>query len=222
VSAGVSLTWAVERVEASPAQLHAADLAGAGGDHRRVRLCRPTSAAVVIGSTQPEPEFEPARLPVVRRRSGGGAVLVEPGRLVWVDVVVPAGDPLWDDDVGRASWWLGEVWRRVVGDGAAVHRGPLRSTPWSRQVCFAGLGPGEVTRADGRKVVGLAQRRTRRAAAFHCAALLAWDPAPLAAALGLPAPAAADLAGVAAALPGPIDHIEAEFLRELTSYSPDR
>ena len=31
---------------------------------------------------------------------------------------------------------------------------------WSALVCFAGLGPGEVT-LDGQKLVGLSQRRTR-------------------------------------------------------------
>ena len=34
------------------------------------------------------------------------------------------------------------------------------TTPWSDLVCFAGLGPGEVL-LDGRKLVGLSQRRTR-------------------------------------------------------------
>jgi lipoate---protein ligase len=34
------------------------------------------------------------------------------------------------------------------------------ATPWSELVCFAGIGPGEVM-LDGRKLVGLSQRRTR-------------------------------------------------------------
>ena len=67
--------------------------------------------------------------------------------------------------------------RGPVAD-AVVHRGGLVATPWSRQVCFAGLGPGEVTVA-GRKVVGVAQRRTRHGARFQVAALLRWDPAAL-------------------------------------------
>jgi lipoate-protein ligase A len=66
-------------------------------------------------------------------------------------------------------------------------------------VCFAGLGPGEVTIA-GVKVVGMSQRRTRAGALFQCAALLAWDPARLVEVLGLPAEAAVDLAGAARAL----------------------
>jgi lipoate-protein ligase A len=42
-------------------------------------------------------------------------------------------------------------------------------------VCFAGLGPGEVS-VNGRKVVGISQRRSRQGARFQCAALLEWRP----------------------------------------------
>jgi lipoate-protein ligase A len=47
-------------------------------------------------------------------------------------------------------------------------------TEWSELVCFAGLGPGEVT-VGGRKVVGISQRRTRDAARFQCVAYETWD-----------------------------------------------
>ncbi|MDQ3757058.1 MAG: hypothetical protein M3394_04340, partial [Actinomycetota bacterium] len=67
----------------------------------------------------------------------------------------------------------------------------------SRQVCFAGLGPGEVS-VGGRKVVGIAQRRTRFGALFQCAVHRTWDPAPLVARLGLPPAAVDELAGAAA------------------------
>ncbi|MEY2402867.1 MAG: lipoate---protein ligase [Acidimicrobiaceae bacterium] len=115
---------------------------------------------------------------VVRRRSGGGAVYVEPDGTLWVDVVVPRGDERWDDDVGRAAFWLGEAWAAAVGDSAVVHRGPMVRNEWSDLVCFAGLGPGEVT-IDGRKVVGISQRRTRELARFQCVAYERWDPGPL-------------------------------------------
>lgn len=123
-----------------------------------------------------------AGLEVVRRRSGGGAVLVEPGRLVWAEVVVPVDDPLWEADVGRASWWLGRAWAAALADlgvgPALVHEAGMVHREWSRVVCFAGLGPGEVT-VGARKVVGLAQRRTRQGALFQCAVPLEWDPSPL-------------------------------------------
>ena len=154
---------------------------------RAVWVCEPTGAALVLGSAQPEGDVDRAAcaragVDVVRRRSGGGAVLVAPGAQLWVDVLLPAGDPLWSPDVGRAFLWLGEAWAGALADvglGGEVHRGPLQTTPWSRLVCFAGLGTGEVADGDGAKLVGLSQRRTRHGARFQCAVPATWDPAPL-------------------------------------------
>ncbi len=94
--------------------------------------------------------------------------MVSPGFGLWVDVVLPAGDPLWVDDVRRSSLWLGRAWASLLG--GTVFDGPFVRTPLSDVWCFAGLGPGEVT-VDGRKVVGISQRRTRDWALFQCAAL---------------------------------------------------
>ena len=84
--------------------------------------------------------------------------------------------------MGRAAWWVGEAWAAAVdqiGAGPAqVWRGALQRTVWSGRVCFAGLGPGEVT-VRAQKVVGISQRRTRHAALFQTAALLSWEPAAL-------------------------------------------
>jgi lipoate-protein ligase A len=117
---------------------------------------------------------------VARRRSGGGAVLVMPGDPVWVDVWVPREDPLWNDDVGRAFDWLGDAWTAALTSlgarGVRAHRdGFAACTRWSSLVCFGGVGTGEVVTADGRKVVGISQRRTRAGAWFHSACLLRWD-----------------------------------------------
>lgn len=144
-----------------------------------VRFASVTRPAVMLGSTQ---AFDVASATdgrdVVRRRSGGGAVWLDDD-VVWVDVVVPAGHRRWEADVGRAFHWLGDVWCRAIDrPDAAVHRGPFVRNSWSSLVCFAGVGPGEVT-IGGRKVVGISQRRTRAWALFQCAALLRWDPAPL-------------------------------------------
>lgn len=180
---------------------------------RSVRVLSVDGPALVLGSTQPAPAPSAAlaSVEVVRRRSGGGAVLLRPGETVWVDVVVPAGDPLWSDDVGRAFWWLGEVWAAALDLGPdAVHRGPLVSSRWSRAVCFAGVGPGEVVAGAGGKVVGIAARRTRGWALFQCAVPLAWDPEAYVSLLGLPPEAAGELAGAAA----PVRSMTAEAIVE--------
>jgi lipoate-protein ligase A len=151
-------------------ELHGLDpFAGAPVAEPRLWWCEPTSAAVVLGSRQ-QPELldldRCARLglEVVRRRSGGGAVLVVPDDLVWIDVVLPHG--VAPDDVRGSMVWIGERWREalapIVASGGVleVNDGATRPSPWSDLVCFAGIGPGEVL-LDGRKLVGLSQRRTR-------------------------------------------------------------
>ena len=156
--------------------------------------------ALVLGSTQRPAEVADAEacaragVEVVSRRSGGGVVLVEPGGVAWIDVWLPRGDPLWDDDVGRSGFWLGEAWSQVVG--GEVHRGRLEAGRWGSLVCFAGRGPGEVF-VDGAKAVGVAQRRTREGARFQCAVPLRWDAGRLASLLAVAdrPTLAADLAG---------------------------
>ncbi len=196
--------WRVEEWRASAADLHAADLL-APCAARRVVWMHADRPALVLGSAQRIETVDVAAcasagVDVVRRRSGGGAVLVEPGDLAWVDVTVPTGDPLADDDVGRAMWWLGDVWAealaRLGAPGAEVHRGPLVTTAWSRTVCFAGLGPGELT-FGGSKVVGISQRRTRAGARFQCAVPLRWCPERVVSLLSPPRPTLADLPPVA-------------------------
>jgi lipoate-protein ligase A len=214
--------WRVERQQGRAADLHAASVAltRTGSDVGRadldlaavpqVRILEVDTTALVLGSGQPEADVDgeavaAAGIDVVRRRSGGGAVLVDPGGLVWVDLIVPVGDPLWDADIRRAAHWVGEAWSAALGHAAAgrpdVWRGGMRPSPWSARVCFGGMGPGEVT-IDGRKVVGISQRRTRHATLFQTAALLTWDPAALVALLRLDGEervrGVADLAPVAA------------------------
>lgn len=161
-----------------------------------VEVLRVEKSAVVLGSTQDFGivDTEAARrlgFDVVRRRSGGGVVILQPGDHGWLDVTVPRGHQLWNDDVGRATWWIGDVWCEILGEvlGAAlhavdrggswtVHRGTLQASAAERSVCFASVGPGEVLRDDAgvvRKVVGVSQRRTKDAARFQCTLFRAID-----------------------------------------------
>ncbi len=175
--------WPLDHHRGSAAEFHQRDVPESTG--RAVWWFEVSRPTVVLGSTQRAEAVDTERaaslgVEVARRRSGGGAVWLSPGHVTWVDVVVPAGDPLWHADVGRASYWLGAAWVEALGrlghPGGAVHRGRMVRTPWSDLVCFAGLGPGEITVA-GAKVVGISQRRTRAGARFQCAVLHRWDPA---------------------------------------------
>jgi hypothetical protein len=72
----------------------------------------------------------------------------------------------------------------------------MTHTAWSRLVCFAGIGPGEVL-VGGRKAVGISHRRTRAGARFQCVAHRRWPGEELVALLAPPRPTAADLPPVA-------------------------
>jgi lipoate-protein ligase A len=183
-----------------------------------------TAPALVLGSTQGEDLVDRAAaersgVDVVRRRSGGGAVLVEPGVTAWVDVIVPAGDALWEADVGRAALWLGRAWRDALADlgvgPAEVHEGALACGPLGRLVCFATVGAGEVTTPDRRKLVGISQRRTRAAARFQCAAYEGYEPDPLAELLGLDAAGRRAVGAGAVGTGHPPDELVAALLRRL-------
>ena len=208
----VGSPWVVNRAEGRAGDFHARELVEPV--ERSLSVLDVERPALVLGSTQPEDHVDRAAVAIagidlVRRRSGGGAVLLVPGSALWVDVVVPRSDPCWHDDVGRSTHWLGGVWQSALADlgvAATVHSGALVSTPWSALVCFAGLGPGEVS-SGGRKLVGISQRRTRAGARFQCVVHRHWDPEPLLALLALDddqrARAMSDLAGVATGLDRP-------------------
>ena len=153
---------------------------------RTLYLARPTDGAVILGSGQHADDVNVVAaaalgLSVLRRRSGGGAVVVAPGRQLWLDLFVPADDSLFDRDVTRAAVPIGEGWRTALvaaglaDDELVVHHGRLVSAPFSRQLCFLGLGPGEVTWRE-KKLVGLSQRRGRAGAWFFTMAMTSLTP----------------------------------------------
>ncbi len=181
---------------------------------------------LVLGSNQPEADIDTAALrsagiALTTRRSGGGAVLVGRDELIWFDVIVPATDPLWHDDVGRSFDWIGSACQRALatlGVSTEQHTGRLVSNEWSRRICFASLGPGELT-VNGKKLVGMSQRRTRHASRIQVAILRRWDGHRHASLLALPAHdrerAGHELADAATAIPhSPTEVIDA-IVREL-------
>ena len=180
--------WALHRRRGTAGALHALDLLGPDPVTRGVWILEAEAPAVVLGSAQRQLVEGPG----VVRSSGGGAVYVDPRCSLWVDVVIGRGDPLWHEDVGRSSLWLGRCWQAALGSlgfAGEVHEGPADRHELARAACFAGVGPGEVV-AGGRKLVGISQRRTRTGARFQCLAYTAMpEVTPVVAALGKAAPA---------------------------------
>lgn len=184
--------YGLSRRTAAAAEFHAASVPDP--PRREIWHHDLTGPALVLGSTQRDDVADReacAQLgfDVVRRRSGGGAVLLVPGDVTWFDVIVPAGTDGWSDDVHVTMVWLGghivEALRALGAEGARVHDGRMISTEWSRTVCFDGVGPGEVLVGD-RKLVGISQRRTRHAARLQCALYHRYDHADLVALLAPP------------------------------------
>lgn len=198
------------RVVATPGEFHAAELLD--DPVASVVVAEATREALVLGSSQsPEVVDEAAcaaaGVEVVRRRSGGGAVLVEPGAMCWFDVVVPTHDPRFAavaGDVTASMVWVGRHVAAALADvgvpGVAVHDEAMVCTPWSRLVCFAGVGGGEGL-VDGAKLVGISQRRRRLGARFQCMVHMAWHPERLLGLLRDPKPAVTDLPAVATVPP---------------------
>lgn len=104
------------------------------------------------------------------RESGGGAVLTGPW-LVGVSVVVPPAHPWVRDGLIDSYRHLGQLHVGVLKElGVSARALPAQDVPrapaasadkalgWA---CFGGLSPWEVVDAEGRKLVGLAQRRCR-------------------------------------------------------------
>ena len=173
------MPWPIEHRAGDVGAFHSRPL----GDHRSATFFEVRSPTLVLGSSQraESVDIEAAGrhgVDIARRRSGGGGVLLWPAEHIWLDLEIPASDALWSDDLGRAMWWVGEVWQQGLSPfapSARVHRGRLQRTQWSSAVCFAGVGPGEVLVGNA-KLVGVSQRRTRHAARFQTMVHLHWRP----------------------------------------------
>lgn len=221
-SSAIEGGWQSRRVSGTVGELH--QLIPDPDADREVWLMSPHDTALVLGSAQSE-KIAAGEITdgtgIVRRRSGGGAVLVTPDDSVWIDVVISRNDPLWDDDVNRAPLWLGHAWRVALASldvPAGVVLDRYEPGPWGRLACIASRGPGEVL-VGGAKAVGITQRRTRNTARFQTLVYRRWAPEELVAHLAI----AADqidglrevLSGAAYTVDAYRDDINAAFLSSL-------
>lgn len=174
--------WRFTHLRDSAESVHGRDLPA----ERAIWRASILESALVLGSKQEssivdQSSCDADNISVVRRRSGGGSVFLELDQHLWVDFVIPRDDELWKDDVGQAMWWVGDLWADALAkcevadrDQLRVHRGGVERPSSFDSICFGGLGPGEVT-LNGKKVVGISQRRTREMARFQCVAHRRWS-----------------------------------------------
>lgn len=150
----------------------------------------PTEPALVLGNGQ-KPRIadvaacRAAGARIYRRTSGGTAVLVN-AELLSLDLILPAGHPLWTSDIVSAYRWVGEWWEdalRTLGAEKARAipteevRGipPLAPEDALRLACYGTLSPWEVV-VGRRKLVGLCQVRRRPGALYQIGVYRRFDP----------------------------------------------
>ena len=142
-----------------------------------LRLYEWREPSVSLGLRQEEPRWldrcKALGVPVVRRVSGGGAVL-HAGDLTYC-VVAPLAAPALPADLrGSYEWIRARLIRGLALAGLAAQRSRAASGADRLELCFAGATGYEVE-LDGEKLVGSAQRRLRRAFLQHGSIRLADD-----------------------------------------------
>ncbi len=139
----------------------------------RWRVWTYSSPAIVLGCSQRSLREDIERrlghrAALVQRESGGGAVLTGPW-LVSASVVLPHGHPWLCDGLIESYRRLGQLHEAAFRDFGIPSRAlpphelfrdndarGVKSVDWA---CFGSLSPWEVVNPEGRKLVGLAQRR---------------------------------------------------------------
>lgn len=122
---------------------------------------------------------------LLRRRSGGGAVLAGPW-LLGVNLLLPAAHGLAQLSPVESFRWFGRCWQQVLREqgrasqladatSIATHNATAQAAAldW---ICFAGLGHGELLDMQGRKLLGLAQYRSRLGVLLSAGLLIAPTP----------------------------------------------
>ena len=169
------------------------------GSPDTVVLVRPDRPYLSVGQHRLGPQPSPAAtrrmgLPVVRRRLGGGTVLITPAQTFCVLVVHRRRLPL--PDQGALRWCLGPI----VG-------------AYARLGVAATAGPGTDVTGAGRKLCGSGSASVGEASVFGGNVLADFDPAPFLAAVRLPSAEARRLLG---------EELRAQMgsVRELTGAAP--
>ncbi len=145
----------------------------------RVLICHYRDPAVIFGLSQRpdsalQQRLDQAGVRWFRRRSGGGIVYAGPWML-GVSLILPADHPLSTLEPVQAYGWFGELWKSLLAQmgidsilpdretiRASRREAELRDIDWA---CYAAMGHGEVGSNEPltRKIVGIAQIRTRAA-----------------------------------------------------------
>ena len=204
-----------------PAAFHAVEPTSSA---RQAVFFQSSQRTLVLGSSQRLDAVDMASahqhsIAVTKRRSGGGGVLLIPDEFVWLDLIIPATDVLWEADVSRSMDWVGELWKWAVDpwvSSSVVHRAAMQSPLGSSAVCWSTTASGELVGPHG-KLVGVSQRRTKHIARLQSMCHLVWRPELYAAVL--PTVALDDIARVAQPVPATAAQIVERLTERLADLS---
>lgn len=214
--------WRAHEWSGPAGEFHERDIFG----RRSVWLCNVTSSVLVLGSSQKDTDIDPAaarrlNLDVARRRTGGGAVFLDPSDSIWIDVMIGRDDMLWTDDVSDSMIWLGQAFVDALSPWvrASVRTERFDAGADGKVVCFASSAPGEVF-AHNEKLVGISQRRGRWGARYQCVIYRRWSPEKWVDAIADPEVRERILGLRVASVEASADEVAAELFSVLTSRRP--
>lgn len=174
--------WNERTIRGTVAELHGST-EEVNSKSREIIWRDPTDTAMVLGSAQDESVLDAdavctRNISIVRRSSGGGAVLVKPSNMIWFDIMLPRDDVHWTDDVNVSFLWIGHAIARALKtcrvQGITTQGAINQRNQWTSLVCYAGIGPGESS-VWGKKVIGISQKRKRMVAHYHCNVIREFD-----------------------------------------------
>ena len=175
-------SWRIETKYSETALAHEASLDEWGKP--TIWIIEPKDSCLVLGKSQRGKPFldlsylEEQGINLTVRQSGGGAVLVSPSDMLWVDIFVPERSKFWIGDIAKASVWIGGIWRdalKLLDVECSLFEGKFSRSAVSDLICFAGKGPGELF-VGGKKILGISQRRSKSGTRFQCALIINWKP----------------------------------------------
>ena len=175
-------SWTIETKYSETALAHEANLDE--WQQPTIWVIEPNDSCLVLGKSQRGRAFlnlsylEEQSINLAVRHSGGGAVLVAPEDMLWVDIFVPKESKFWIEDIAKASIWIGKIWhnalKRLDIECSLFDENFSRSEA-SDLICFVGRAPGELFIND-RKILGISQRRSKFGTRFQCALIINWKP----------------------------------------------
>ena len=175
-------SWTIETKYSEPALAHEANLEE--WQKPTIWIIEPKDTCLVLGKSQRGRAFlnlsylEEQNINLTVRQSGGGAVLVSPEDMLWVDIFIPQRSKFWIPDIAKASIGIGKIWhdalKRLDLECSLFDQKFSRSEA-SDLICFISRAAGELF-VGNRKILGISQRRSKFGTRFQCALIINWKP----------------------------------------------